>query len=625
MTNDNLFLLAPGFIAARLDVSDIPGFFSKTVEIPQGIRVLAFENGRNIGEVPPGFYTLKSFSDKLKFWTQKSTVLYLFPGTPFPVLYSSQKFLTKENLLVSGDVQIEFRLDDPALFIKNLLGSRMEYTNVELAADTSAMVFDALQESFSQFSITELNGPDARKYLEAAVDSAIRISMGRYGIAFSRLSILSLTHESYDKIQEKKREHWLVREGQSVTREEEELINAARLDEVKQQEKWNELDLLAEQIGLDRQEGDVAVIRRRAGIRRERRDLILSDKFDKIATRNEMEQFLFENDKNRLIRDKERQELLDTFEAERDDKALRRNMMLEKLDQQLSNDLDDYRRGYEYALKLKTLERESELARRTESEANRKWLAELEREKLERREELNRLADEKASVRAAGEVRFEHLQAEKRNKAMEMEIRSAEMTAQLELQKQRELWEIELRTKKSTTQLDRLAQIQKLNQAQDIFDMDLVERKNRQESELRINERTIEQKFELDKLRIYAGFGPDGILALLGPEQARVFAETRAGQTAKSVAEALLEQERKNVEKTQGIFHEFLASKDRDADRLVQMQAQTPAAPTMVVADGTVHTIGARGPAGGRQLLCPKCRAEVTETAKFCPNCGAQL
>ena len=649
MSNENMLALNAGTLVSRRNLSDIRGFFSKTVEIPQGVRVLAFENGRNIGEVPPGNYTLESFSDKLKFWTRKDTVLYLFQSTPISATYppqkfltkdnhgdggqldvgesayASQKFLTKDNLLVSSAVEVQFRISDMGLFVKNMLGGKMDYTNEELVNDTSSIMLDSLQESFSQFTIAELNGPEARKYLDASVELAIQSSMGRYGIAFERLSILSMVHEGYDELQEKKRELWLIREDQPVTLEENELKNAARLNEVRQQEKWNELDLLAEQVGLDREEGELAVTRRRAGIHMEERDLIQSDQFDEITTENEMKQFLFENDKNGLLREQERRELIETFAAEHSDKAKRREKMLEKLDMQLQNDLNDYRLEYEHGLKLLTLQRESEIAQRTESEENRKWLVELERERAQRKENIARLADEQLMVRAAGEVEFERLQSEKRNQAISSEIRAAEAASLLDQQNQRELWEIELRSKKSESQLDRLAAVQKLNQAQDLFDLEIRERKDRLDSELRVNERTIEQKFELDKLRIYTTFGPEGILTLLGPEQAKAFALARSGQADKGIAEALLEQERKNSDKTQELLREILAAKDRDADRLVQMHTGTPQSPTMIVSDSGVQTIGPNGAAAGRKLLCPKCRAEVVETAKFCPNCGAQL
>lgn len=616
--------LTDGYLAERLDIEDISGFFATQVEIMPGTRALAFENGRSIGELAPGVYTLESFANKLMFWTRKNIMIVLLRGTDWSATYLSDQFLTQEGLRVEGEFEVRFSLENSGLFLKNLMGARTAYTVEDFTKDTYPLVMASLQESISRFSIRDLGTPETRKYMETAMENAIQESLSRYGIRFAELWISSLKHEAYDKLKEQKEELWMVRENETLKSEELEI----RLEEIRQKERENDLDILADHVQMDREEGDLAVAKRRFDLKREMRRQIQSNEFDKITNQAEMEQFLFENDKAGLLREQERKELAAAIESEQDDRNLRREAVLKKLNLQLEQEIADFQRAYNHKMKLEALEQESELARQVETEENRKWLVHLEQERCERKEAFQRLSDQKEMDQAIAEITLEKEQSENRLAELRRERVKAEEQQRLELQKQREEWELELRKQKSGDQLERLEKVQLLNQAQNRADLEILEQKRRLESELKIAEESARQKLELEKIRIYTSFGDKGILALLGPEQAKAFAETfKNNNEDATIYKVRFEEQEKANSQAQALFREFMASQERNADRLVQIHTQTPTFPAQPVVLSGISTgmAGTPGVGNGRVLLCPQCRAEISESSKFCSNCGKQL
>ncbi|MDO4551053.1 MAG: zinc-ribbon domain-containing protein [Planctomycetia bacterium] len=622
----NTLKLTEGFLAARQNIKDIAGFFSTEVEILPGTCAVAFENGRSLGELAPGKYTLETFSDKLMFWTRKNIAIVLLRENNFSATYHSDQFYTQEGLLVEGEFQIHFSLENSGLFLKNLMGARENYTLEDFTKDTYHLVMASLQESISRFSIRDLGLPETRKYMETAMENTIRESLSRYGIRFTQLWISSLKQEAYDALKERKSELWIVRENQTLQLEEQDARLKDRQTEISLAEKENDLDILAQHVQVDRKEGELAVIKRRFDLKREMRRQIQSNDFDKIANQAEMEQFLFENDKAKLLREQEREELVAAIESQQADRTLRREAVLKKLNLQLEQDMADFQRAYNHKVKLEALDQESEIARRVETEENRKWLENLERERCERKEAFQRLTDQKEIDRVVAEIEQEKVRSENRLTELRRERELADAQQSLEIQKQRDEWERELRGRKFTDQLERLKAMQMLNQAQDRAEMDILERKRRLESELKIAEESSRQKFELEKLRVYTSFGEKGILALLGPEQANAFAASCQNDKEAAEYKARLEEREKEDSKTQALLREFLAAQERNADRLVQMHTQTPVPPAQPICPG-VPTWQPGVPVTGssRVLLCPQCRAEISENNKFCSNCGKSL
>lgn len=639
MTNNNL-ALNEGLLVERIELTDINAFFSRVVEIPPGIQVIVYEDGVNLGVLGEGRYTLETFADRLRFWKRKHATLYVFRSNFFAVDYASETFPTKDGFTVSASVRTEFSVMDPSLLTKNLVGPAPQYSIDEFCQDTEATVIAALKTAFHNFPIDDLDNPETKRYLDAAMEMAICSAFGRYGFKFESMTLLSLSHEAYDRIKIKAEELVSDRREHEEDKKRSEFENERRFDDIRRQEQSNEMEILAGQVEADRTEGKLSLIQRRNAARRELRDQIQSDKFDRISTEAEFDQFQNENRKAGLIRDSEYIELRNALNQEKTDKDKRRAAALRILDLQLDRDWRDFQSESDYQAKRTALDRESEIAQRVDTESNRRWQSDLERERVERRENIARKENERDINRVASDIDMENAFARQRIQTVELEMKAGEEANALEIEKRRDLWKVELQSKTWGSQLERLEAVQKLNQDQSRFEMDLLERKNRLEAELEITRKAQEQKFELDRMAKFKDFGENGLLGLLNPDQAANLAHIRGDGTERArfdTDRVRLEERSERLsemnEKMQTMFQQMMNTQERTMDRFVNMHASTP--PT--TPSSTVVVPGALGPtvvagsqptspnAGVKVMLCPKCRCEVEANQKFCHNCGERL
>jgi hypothetical protein len=369
--------------AVRIQVNDAPGFFSKKLIIEPGCRALVIEDGAFIGEVSAGSYTLESFAQRLRFWTKKQCTVILTRAEDMPIECQCGDLPTRENLLVQAAVRLTVQMHDVALFLQNLLGARSAFSTADLRNSVLPVIRQAMWESVGRMSIAELTGPQVRRDLDAAVEQALGVSLRRYGLGFGQVQTVSIKHERYDEQRRKLGEAWLLREGIEQQRALDELYSADELRQIQRQERVNELALLAENVALDRQEGDLAVMRRRIGIRSEMRDAVLSNKFDKIETAEELAQMLHEVDRNRLLRQDEQDELTAAYQAKKADREGARRQLVQKLEIEQGFELSRLRAELDHQARRQAHDHEVDLASRIENEENRRWLALLERQRNE--------------------------------------------------------------------------------------------------------------------------------------------------------------------------------------------------------------------------------------------------
>ena len=644
-------------LAKKIETKDVSGFFSTKIEVPTGTKALVFENGRNCGELAPGPYTLETFTSKL-FLTSKNQVIFSCRDTNFKFDYSTS-CLTKECLRVSVNIQVDYAIENTTLFVQNLLGSRADYLESDFRAETDTLVLAAIQEAVAQYSIKELGTAVANQYLVTSLENAVLNSLSRYGIRFVNALLVSISHEKYDELKQKKEEIWLVKEGNVISKEEQEAKLAARFDEITNQEKLNDLEILEKQVRNDRQEGELAVLKRRLENNKNLRQVIQADSFDKLATESEMQQFLFEQEKAGVLREEEKKELLQGIDWAHEEKEARRQQFLKKLDIQFQHDLEDYQTQWLHQTKLAALDQEMELARKVESEESRKWLAQLEKEKKQREANLVALEDQLQSTLKQGEIQIRSTEIEDRLALKRRERESAEAAAELDRQKQLDLWKEDLKNKKFTGHIKRLQALQQLNEAEARVALELREKEARLQAELKREEEITQQKFKLDVIQSLKGMDLQEAQVIVMStitqpemrdsivEALRIFSQTEVAKAQAEAAKAQAEAEKSGFkvaydEKTnamaqmQEMMKQMMEMQERNADRMVQMNSQAVNAmgnmntAPVVVTPGfpPVHTgTNPQGPAPEEKkvLLCPQCRAEVNPNQKFCPNCGKQL
>ena len=153
--HNNLWIAGEHDFATRVEITDVSGFFSKTLTIEPGVRAMILERGQTVGEVPPGQYTLQGLTDKLKFWTKKSITAILTRQGEVPLELECSGLATSELLDVEVAVRLGLQIDDVALFQKNLLASRPTLTLDDLKDIVQPIVQQALWETVGRMSIKD--------------------------------------------------------------------------------------------------------------------------------------------------------------------------------------------------------------------------------------------------------------------------------------------------------------------------------------------------------------------------------------------------------------------------------------------------------------------------------------
>ena len=347
-TNDNIWNANVNDFAARLTLGDLSGFFSKQLTVAPGTRALIVDGGTYLGVVPPGVYTLQSFTDKLKFWrSAKQVDVVLTRDDDVRLDFRIEQIATAEELLVAVRVQLVLKIEDVALFAKNLLGNQSGMTLQSITDWIYPIIVQAVRESVRQLSIAALTSPDVRPILATAIQDATRSSLLRYGMACIDIHAAEIVNEQYDEQRKKTGEIFLLDMSTQQQKKLDEVLDKETLRKIEQREREIELSVLAEHVEIDGKEAGVALMLRLNEVRKNRRDAELSDQFDEKRTKEEAEAFELEIKKGKLRREQE---------------------------------LDEISAIIAQAQKIKTLEHEIELAKLTEAEDNRKWEESLQRE-----------------------------------------------------------------------------------------------------------------------------------------------------------------------------------------------------------------------------------------------------
>lgn len=548
--------------AVQIQIPDLVGVLSKKLLIEPGTRALFIEEGQYLGEIPPGTYTLESFTERLRFWRRKQATVILARQEDIQLGLRCSSIPTAENLLVDVETRFTVQLEEIALFLRNLLGARPQFSVQQLCDALSPLVRQSLWESVGKLSITELTGPAARRDIDAAVEQALELSMRRYGLHFGQVQMVSVRHEKFDEQQRKVGEAWLLKGDIEQAKALDQLYSDEELRKIKRQERTNELQTLAQHVDADRQEGELATKIRRVGIRNQWRATILSERFDVIKNEDELARALQEQDKGRLIRDREREELVSLFRDQKADRESARQHLVRKIDLEREVELAQLRADLNHAEKLKTLAHEMELARiaedeqrrrgqTVEAEENRRWLASLERARQQadhdRQQQEQKLQQQRqwATTEAMGKredewqqtlhnQRVDRLRGETDMAKAERGLRVAQLEAEFkaardaeELAAKRRTAEMEqdLKKRRFDNQLDRLKALQEMNAQFAAQQQAEYERRRRLDAELERLKADQTSQAELARLQALSAASVEAVIATTDMDHARLLLE----------------------------------------------------------------------------------------------------
>jgi len=675
---NNRWMAADNDFATRVEIGDVSGFFSKSLTVEPGTRALILERGQSVGEVSPGQYTLQGLTDRLKFWTKKSITAILIRQGEVPLELECTGLSTSEFLEVDVKVRLLIQLEDVALFQKNLLASRSTLTLADLKSIVLPIVQQSLWETIGRLSIQDLTGPQARTDIELCVGQALGTALIRNGLKFTQVQTLAVSHPEYDESRLRVGTLFLQRQGMEQDRAAAQLAADKLLAQIENQEKTNDLDILAEQVAADRMEGDLAVRLRRVGIRKQMREAARAGLFDRIQSEAEVEAFLQQRDKESLLRDDELNTLKQVLADQTADRAAVRTQLLKKLDIEQQADLQAIKVDLDFAQRIRTRNHEIALAELNDSEDSRVWVRQLQKESADaehrRQEDLRQLEHERIQAatfardgrmeewdeqqhrsqmdRVQGDIEIVQAERGQRIALVQAETRRAQALSELEIKRAQATLEQEINTNAALSQLERLKQVQELNMM--VFkqqqEMNLI--KLRAEADLEELKQDRASQRDIARIREMKGMDKWTLIATASETNATLLADAAKHEATQSAAvevaraqspaaqsnDARLEQLRAQMNDQQRQHYDQMM-----ASMQLAMQNQTigfgqfgtivenmsknlaPQPPTVVVAGGGASGVASPQAATPRVILCSSCRTENQVSDRCCRQCGKPL
>ncbi len=571
--------------AVRVMVPDLKGFFDKlpiiggapkgrSLVIEPGTRALVVDEGVLVGEVPAGSYSMESFVERLQFWRNKQTTIFLTRCDEVPI----ESYLGGVPCLDSVCFDVSYRwtiqVSDIVSFMHNLMGARDVLTLQELEQLLTPVMSQALYGAIGRSSFDEVRKPDFVGKLTDQLRESAGLKIQRYGLVFIDLQSAEFGCDD-GGLAERKGELWL-------------------------QTRETQLQRAASQVESEQLAARLDDIRSKVPVRKTLRDAVFSDQLNKIQSREGFEKALADIDKGKLLRKEEREALISAYEERKGNRQDLREHLLATIDIQREQELGELRVDLDYAVQMRSLEKELALSRLSMNQDNEKWQHEIQREKdqASHRHE-QKLGSVKAAMERAREVRrqsrddtweavlqeqkledvrgdLELTRAERKSRIaiMQGELNSRLQLEKLEMQKRQQEWDLEFKQKQSGSQLDRLQRVQDMN-------AQFVERQHRMQIEVENLKADSSSKRELDRIQVMSSLSTEALIATAGTSNAALLADLKKHEASQEAAKvqatanptAQLNEERLRMYERMNETERFKADAIAEAYKMA-MQAQ---------------------------------------------------
>jgi hypothetical protein len=518
---------APADVFARrvsLEDSEVSrGILTDSIVIEPGTRACAMVEGRFLGEIPAGEFTFRDFRDKLQFWRKGQATFLLTRSDVVRLPVNCTGFVSADDVPIDVRIDVGVQIDDPVLFMNNLMGPRKEYPVHELAERLTPAVKQEAWVATARLNVEELRGPAVAAKVAQQVVDAIAPAFRRYGLRVFGVEGMLMQPTGMEK-------HW---------------------DKVKE----NNIELAGERLANKRMGDDVGILSERIALREKLRDIAISDRFDEARSEEELKGLISQVDKARLFRKEEMDQLVEGFEHRKDDREALRRHIVEVLDVNRQQEIDQLRMQVGHSLEVANKKNELELAEATNSVENLQWrneiareieLAEKQREertkdlaaKWERIREAQRQRQDGSGEKLLHEQREEAIRTDLAVKEAERQRRvgllAAEAAAQIEAQKiiaerQRREFELEMGSRESDAQFDRLKRVQDMNFEGHARQVQL-------DADLKGQAESRTHSHEIDKLKTMGTLSAEALIAGSNADNAKVLAELKM-QEARSQAD----------------------------------------------------------------------------------------
>ena len=669
---NNRWLAPENVLAEKIMLNDLPGFVSKKVIINPGDRALLIVGGDYYADLPPNTYIAQNLMQTFGLQQQKPMALVFIRSGQVLLQFDMTNLRTLEGLAVHARFQASMQVSDTAMFFKNLLGSQKMMTIEQLRELLMPIVHQAMWDAVRMESIVDLTSTNAVEKMDAVVARSTRDNFLRYGLRFDDMHAMSIRHERFEANQSRQAEIWIFGEELSQRKKLDQLYTQEELQKIARQEQQNDLEVLALHNSTDRAEGKLAVIKRRIGIRKQWRETILSDRFNSVANAEELSNLLAENDKAKLIRESEMDDLKRTFEENKAERSIMRKFVLQRIEREQAHDLALFDMEKTHELRMKKLECEIALTIVGDDESTRLWRKAIEKDRAEemvrhenRQRELNSLIKEGEHDREVqwqdalnkkriemilGEIEDAKIDRESRRKTLALEYERTQSENQQREQNRAQ----DLEDRKRKGQLETLQVINTMNDQRRREDRESQERMDRMKAE------SAQERDDLiysTQLRQFELMINADVKKHEASEEAAIAKAQAAMHSKETQYEATIREKEASEKKILEIYSKLSDAEREKADLVMQAtremmdghqklmsQAIDNMKPVPIHPTINVSTSGQVGMSEGqrsfstgdaaqttreeskrRTLLCPKCRAENVETSRYCERCGKHL
>jgi len=598
-TRNNRWSREEGDFAVKLEVDDLPGLFSKKLEVVTGTQALVYTSGVPQEILPPGIYTLDSVGLSISNWLKgvpKIATVLLVDTMPSEMTVTIEKRFTSDPLPISLSMKLVVEVRDAAKFVLAALHNRERFAMEDLRQYVQPEIADITDAYLRARTLEQLvQNPRTRDELELAIEEALRSSFDRYGLKLVSMRTLTFDLQAYDKVKGITGQYsLLVAEGEA------EVAGKQRILDLR---KKIDIQTLSEETAkVENEERKVELYQRM-------RASALTDKMNEVRSEAEFAKFMDEMDRTKLLSEKERQDLLRGWKEEAEDHDRARSFLLAK------SEVEE-----KYLLKAIEIKSTGELNLQEQDyqlELERKRAAmtlQIEREKWQAALEQDQ-ADAELGISLLKKLKMAKLEVEEQ--ALKLRLDEARANVDIEIEK------LEAEHKREMERLDKLGTLG---------------------SEALIAASPVEQGKilqDLKKAEIFKSMSEEQILALAAeksPELGRVFeekfraiAEGKAKDNEKELYERLFrenqESQRLMVEAQKDAMDRLQHMSEHDVDAIKDISkayAQGGGTPVVIAGAGGSRVIRASGESGLEEesKICPKCGRRVDASSRFCPYCS---
>lgn len=507
LINQNRWAAGDNDFAARVDVDDLEGHLKKGINVEAGTNAMLLENGANVGLVPAGSYLLTSFTQKFgdlfRTGLPKRLTILLVKITPTDLDFVLDGIFSKDPLRIGISIKLQTEVSDPAKFLINVLKGRERYSVEALKQyiyPEVAGIVDAWVRTHTVSELTEDMSLKAK--LELAIEETLRKTFSQSGLRFLQVRAVALNLEVLDKIKGIKSDYALqISEGEAQAQGRRRLVDVQ-----------HELDLAS----LAEETAKTEIQERKVELYARMRTSANADKMNEIRSENDFKNFLKEIDRQELLDEKEKNELLRTWSEESENHELARRQLLAKLDINQQHELSLAQLKSRTDLDATQFELESSILSKKmdfKLEQGRKGMAAI----LELEREREKIENEKFRL---------YLENQKLQAQMEREDEAADAQLAQDI----------LKNMKAISRLDeeerrRIAREDELTREKAAIEFE--------SSRFELEERRLasEREFEIKRLERISTYSTEQLISVSGTEQGRILAELKRTETLKGMTE----------------------------------------------------------------------------------------